>query len=168
MTGWLINISFLGVLRNHLKELGLSSNAGRSSIRFTTIATHRSMNLDEYLSQLLRQGYLDRQIAGEVSGAGRKRARGKVGGDVNNDAMDGNSGEVHEWRWGARAFCEVGEDDIARFIAEFMVREGAGSERGNMDDAEDEADEGRRKAKVGKLYKGVEKAAGGHLAGARD
>lgn len=163
-------ICFEGVLRNQLKELGLPSTPGRSPIHFTSISTHRSMKIDDYLSQLLRQGYLDRQIAGEVTGAGRKRARGKVGGDANNDGMGNNLGEMYEWRWGARAFCEVGEEDIAKFVAEFMVNHGAGAERGSADDGEEEEDanEGRRKSKIEKMYKGVEKAAGGSLAEIRD
>ncbi|KAF9448427.1 MAGE-domain-containing protein [Macrolepiota fuliginosa MF-IS2] len=158
------------VLRNQLKELGLPSTPGHSPIHFTTIFTHRSMKVDDYLSQLLRQGYLDRQIVGEVTGAGRKRARGKVGGDANNDGVGGNAGEMYEWRWGARALCEVGEEDIAKFVAEFMVDHGAGAERGGGDDGEEEeeANDGRRKARVQKMYKGVEKAAGGTLAEIRD
>jgi hypothetical protein len=123
------------------------------------------MKVDDYLSLLLRQGYLDRQIVGEVSGAGRKRARGKVGGDAHND-MGRLAGDIYEWRWGARAFCEVGETDIARFVAEFMANDGAGGEPG--DDEEDEGTEGRRKTKVEKMYMGVRKAAGGSLAEIRD
>jgi hypothetical protein len=124
------------------------------------------MKVDEYLSLLLRQGYLDRQIVGEVSGAGRKRARGKVGGDAHND-MGGPAGDMYEWRWGARAFCEVGETDIARFIAEFMVNNRTGEEPGDEEE-EEEGNEARRKTKVEKMYTGVQKAAGGGLAEIRD
>ncbi|XP_006456478.1 hypothetical protein AGABI2DRAFT_122375 [Agaricus bisporus var. bisporus H97] len=153
-------------LRGQLKELGLPSTAGRSPILFTTIATHRAMKVDDYLSLLLRQGYLDRQIVGEVSGAGRKRARGKVGGDAHND-MGMQAGDMYEWRWGARAFCEVGETDIAKFVAEFMVNYNTGGKAGDEEE-DDEGTEGRKKTKVEKMYMGVRKAAGGSLAAIRD
>lgn len=158
------------VLRAHLKELGLPSTAGRSPIHLTTISTHRSLKLDDYLSQLLRQNYLDRQVVGEVSGAGRKRARGKVGGgDGNNDGMVGGAAaDMYEWRWGARAFCEVGEKDIAKFVAEFMANHGAGAAGRDEGDDEDGAGEQRKKERVKKMYMGVEKAAGGTLAEIRD
>jgi hypothetical protein len=115
----------------------------------------------------VRQGYLDRQIVGEVGGAGRKRVRGKVGGDANNDGLGGGASDMYEWRWGARAFCEVGEEDIARFVAEFMVKHGAGAPKDDGDD-EDEEEADRMKEKVMRMYKGVEKAAGGSLAKVRD
>lgn len=163
---WRIEVYFVGALRGQLKELGLPSTAGRSPILFTTIATHRAMKVDDYLSLLLRQGYLDRQIVGEVSGAGRKRARGKVGGDAHND-MGMQAGDMYEWRWGARACCEVGETDIARFVAEFMVNYNTGEKAGDEDE-DDEGTEGRKKTKVEKMYMGVRKAAGGSLAAIRD
>lgn len=157
------------MLRIQLQELGLPSTLGPSPIHLTTISTCRSVKLDDYLSQLLRQNYLDRQVISEVSGASRKRARGKVGGkDGNGEDINGAAGDMYEWRWGARAFCEIGEKNIAKFVAEFMTSHGAGATGRNEEDGEDGAGEERRKEKVKKMYKGVEKASGGNLAEVRD
>jgi len=162
-------ILFTGVLRNQLKELGLASAFGPSPIHLTTISTCRSLKLDDYLSQLLRQNYLDRQVVGEYTGASRKRARGKVGGkDGNSEGINGAAGDMYEWKWGARALCEIGEKDVAMFMAEFMTSHGTGAEGWNEEDEEDGTGEERRKERMKKMYKGVEKAAGGNLAEVRD
>lgn len=154
------------ILRNQLKELGLASAFGPSPIHLTTISTCRSLKLDDYLSQLLRQNYLDRHVVGEYTGASRKRARGKVSGkDGNSEGINGAAGDMYEWKWGARALCEIGEKDVAMFMAEFMTSHGTGVEGWNEEDEEDGTGEDRRKER---MYKGVEKAAGGNLAKVRD
>ncbi|KIJ91541.1 hypothetical protein K443DRAFT_685927, partial [Laccaria amethystina LaAM-08-1] len=113
-------------LRTQLKRLRLLSTAGRSPVHFTTSSTHRSMSLDAYLTHLQQKGFLDRQQvddhAAKKKGAG-KRIRA-------TQAEDAEEGRTWEWRWGPRAACEVGEEGIAKFVAEFMV--------GNADADEDE------------------------------
>jgi hypothetical protein len=53
-------------------------------------------------------------------------------------------GRTWEWRWGPGAACEVGEEGITKFVAEFMV--------GNADAEEGNAAGGdRRRAGGGKL-----------------
>lgn len=161
-------------LRTQLKRLRLASTAGRSPVHFTTSSTHRSMSLDAYLTHLQQKGFLDRQQVGD--NAAKKKGAGKR--IRATQAEDAEEGRTWEWRWGPRAACEVGEEGIAKFVAEFMV--------GNADADEDEdAEEGnaaggarRRRAggaaaangreeKLQRMLAGVEKAAGGKLAECR-
>ncbi|KAH9054702.1 MAGE-domain-containing protein [Lactarius vividus] len=147
---------------------------------------HRTLTFDAYLTQLQRQGYLDRTRIG-AGGAAQKRRRGGVG------AMQAGSGGgegddvVWEWRWGPRAAAEIGEAAVARFVAEFMAerasRGGAGGGGGpgrgagggaGSDEGSDEEVGGRRarahreeaQKRLAALLKGVEHAAGGELADA--
>src|SRR6266702_1210005 len=149
---------------------------------------HRTLTFDAYLSQLQRQGYLDRARIG-ASGAAQKRRRG--GGAGATQAGGGGGGEendvVWEWRWGPRAAAEIGETAVARFVAEFMAERasrgsaggsgGPGGSAGGGAGSEDGSDEevgGRRarahreeaQKRLAALLKGVELAAGGDLAGA--
>jgi hypothetical protein len=146
-------------LRAHLKRLGLPLTG---MLSFDAQSTHRSMTVEQYLSTLIRHGYLDQQQAGEAAKA--KGKRGRVAANADDD-----SGATYEWRWGPRARSEVGEKGIAQFVAEFMVGDAD-------DDEDDEEEEGRRtkgrgaarkesaQDKLEKMLKGVEKAAGGQLA----
>ena len=74
--------------------------------------------MEQYLTLLVRQGYLDRLKTGSGapgSGAGAKRGRpsGRGGGE---------EGEFNlEWRWGERAQMEISEKGVCDFIVEFMV-----------------------------------------------
>jgi hypothetical protein len=119
----------------------------------------RCQNIDGYLSLLLKQGYLDRQQVGDLGakkgkpGAGSKRLR--------TQAEDREEGRTYEWRWGPRAFTEVGEEDIGKFIAEFMVSSEVDQEEGAAANAA--AARAKEQALVQKMYVGVEKAAGGKL-----
>ena len=148
-------------LRNHLKTLHLTSNPALQPVKLTATSTVRSMNLDGYLTNVLKQGYLDRQQVGgdpakkgKKSGAGAKRLR--------TQAEDLEEGRTYEWRWGPRAHVEVGEENVGRFIAEFMIESDA--------DADDEGAGGAAAARkrqediMKKMYGGIEKAAGGTLA----
>jgi hypothetical protein len=132
-------------------------------VTFNAQSTHKSMSVEQYLSMLIRQGYLDQQQAGEAAKKGKgKRGRANV---------DDDSGVTYEWRWGPRAQSEVGEKGIAQFVAEFMV-----GDAGDDDEDEEEDEAGRRGRGRGgarkesaqdmleKMLKGVERAAGGQLA----
>jgi hypothetical protein len=160
-------------LRTQLKCLRLLSTAGRSPVHFTTSSTHRSVSLDAYLTHLQQKGFLDRQQVGDH--ASKKKGAGKR--IRATQAEDAEDGRTWEWRWGPRAACEVSEEGIAKFVAEFMV--------GNADADEDEDTEGnaaggarRRRAggaaaangredKLKRMLVGVKKAAGEKLAKCR-
>jgi melanoma-associated antigen len=107
---------------------------------------------------------LDRQQVGDVGvkkggkpGVGSKRLR--------TQAEDREEGRTYEWRWGPRAFCEVGEEYIGKFIAEFMVSSEVDQEEEGRAAATSAAARAKEKALVEKMYVGVEKAAGGKLMG---
>ncbi|TFK63639.1 MAGE-domain-containing protein [Pluteus cervinus] len=147
-------------LRSYLKRLRLSST---SLIPLTSQSTHQSLNLDQYLTNLSRQNYLDCQQMGEG-----KRGKGKGSGVKRGRATQGggdDEGATYEWRWGSRAFSEVGEMGIAKFVAEFMV--------GYEDDSSDDEEGNSRarvrekraaaEAKMGRMMQGLERVAGGQL-----
>ncbi|KDR73080.1 hypothetical protein GALMADRAFT_158688 [Galerina marginata CBS 339.88] len=146
-------------LRHHLKTLHLPSNPAIHPIRHSASSTTRALNLDTYLSNLLKQGYLDRQqVGGDVGKKGKKAGAGVK--RLRTQAEDQEEGRIYEWRWGPRSFCEIGEEFSAKFVAEFMVgNEGEGEEEG--------AGAGRARARqqelMKKMYAGIEKAAGGKL-----
>jgi len=145
---------------------------------------HRTLTLDAYLSQLQRQGYLDRtRIGAGAGGTSQKRGRGRGGGATqqgggsgggdDNDAEHGSGG-------GARA-AEISEAAVARFVAEFMAERASGgggargsaagdgggdgevSDEGSTHTARVHREESQRR--LAALLKGVERAAGGDLAG---
>lgn len=152
-------------LRRFLKTLHLPSNPAVQPVRFNASSTVRAINIDIYLSNLLKHGYLDRQQVG--GDAARKGKKGGGSKRLRTQAEDLEEGIMYEWRWGPRAHCEVGEENIGKFVAEFMV-----------DGEVNEEEEGGRVAGRGgtatatrkqetilkKMYSGVEKAAGGKLA----
>jgi melanoma-associated antigen len=142
-------------------------------ISFTPQSTEKPQNVDAYLTHLIRQGYLDRQRAGDIKGAGAKRARSRA--IVTTQGDGGEEIGTWEWRWGNRSQSEVGEKGVAKFIAEFMV------ERLGGDDLDEDEDEGAGPSRKGKrkgkgkqtvnaekrmenMLIGIERAAGGNLA----
>ena len=128
------------------------------------------MSLDAYLAHLQQNGFLDRQQVGDH--AAEKKGTGKR--IMATQAEDAEQDRTWEWRWESRAACEVGEEGIAKFVAEFMD--------GNADADEHEHAEGNaaggagrsraggaaagngREDKLKRMLAGVEKAAGGKLA----
>jgi hypothetical protein len=154
---------YTGDLRRYLKTLRLPSKPNVKPIRFNTSSTVRSTNLDTYLSGLLKQGYLDRQQVGD---AARKGKKGGVGSKrLRTQAEDLEEGRAYEWRWGPRAHCEIGEENIGRFVAEFMVEREANEDRGGNTQGRGAAAAKKRQEEIlQKMYGGIEKAAGGKLA----
>ncbi|KAG1858529.1 MAGE-domain-containing protein [Suillus subluteus] len=152
-------------LRAHLKRLGLSSN---ESISMNTQSTHKSLPIDTYLGQLMKQGYIDRIKLGDTKAAGGKRGRAPAATQANQD-----ENQAFEWHWGHRSYSEIGEQAIATFVAEFMV------ERNRDNDGEDDDDDGKAARDRGKgraragdgggdkkvknVYGAIERAAGGNL-----
>ncbi|KZT64689.1 MAGE-domain-containing protein [Daedalea quercina L-15889] len=142
-------------LRQILKRLRLGSGAQMPlSARATAPLT-----IDQLLSSLVRQGYLDRQRVGEPGKGKGKRGRG--GASQANGNATGE--EQWEWRWGPRAFAEVGERAIGRFVAEFMVDMEVKATAGESDeDQEEGAGRGEEwRKRVERVYNGVERAAAG-------
>lgn len=74
--------------------------------------------MEQYLTLLIRQNYLDRLKTGSGAsgpGAGAKRGRPSARGE-------GEDGEFNlEWRWGERAQAEISERGVCEFMVEFMV-----------------------------------------------
>ena len=142
-------------LRTLLKRLRLPPSA---HIPQSSRATNTALSVDAYLTQLVRQGYLERTRTG--SGPKHGRAPGPT------QAAAGEDGEGWEWRWGARALCEVGEVAVARFVAEFMVDRPAAQD-GDGEDGEGEEggrDGAGRAKRLETMLKGIERgAAGGPL-----
>ena len=122
------------------------------------------MAIDAFLSDLVRRQYLDRS---RVGGAPGKRGRGAA-----SQAQNDNEGDAYEWRWGPRAFAEVGELGIARFVAEFMAERRAAPGVESSDDEEGDARARRARKKqreedsekkLQAMMRGIERAAGGEL-----
>jgi len=149
---------------------------------------HRTLILDAYLTQLHRQGYLDRThigaSGGGAGGTAQKRGRGGGRSATQQNGAGEDSDVAWEWRWGPRAMAEIGEAAVAHFVAEFMAERasrggrpggraatGDGDGDGEVSDEEGggirrertHGEEAQRKLAV--LLKGVERAAGAELTG---
>ncbi|KAI5891750.1 MAGE-domain-containing protein [Schizophyllum commune H4-8] len=138
--------SFSFDLRASLRRLNLDED-----VQMSGLATHEKVPIDTFLGHLARQGYIERTAVGEPSkkGKGAKRGRPTQGAD--------DEGAQYEWRWGARALCEVGERKVAQFVGEFMAG-GDGEE-----EEESEAAQAEMEARRDRIMKGIERAAGGAL-----
>ena len=91
---------------------------------------------------------------------GKKAKKGGGVKRLRTQAEDMDEGRTYEWRWGTRAFCEVGEEGVAKFVAEFMVAsDGDGDEEG----VGSAAARKKQQALADKMYAGIQKAAGGKL-----
>ncbi|KAG2002440.1 hypothetical protein CC2G_004632 [Coprinopsis cinerea AmutBmut pab1-1] len=164
-------------LRSYLKALHLPSTPARAPVHFTSSSPVHCLGTEEFLLNLARQNYIERRVVGES--AAKKVAGGKRGRPTQtqrNQDDDGGTREMYEWRWGPRAMCEVGEEAVARFVAEFMITS-EGDDDADEEDGEDARPaNGRRrggrqqpqrqskKDKIQKMFEGIEKAAGGKLA----
>jgi melanoma-associated antigen len=113
--------AILDELRAILKQLHLQPT---EFVYFDDKSTHQSLTVNAYLTQLARQGYLDYSKIGDAKSGG-KRTR-----VPNASQTRGEEGSNGEWRWGARAHGEVGEQGVARFVAEFMAERAADPEAG--------------------------------------
>ncbi|KAI0686462.1 MAGE family-domain-containing protein [Cytidiella melzeri] len=146
-----------GDLRRILKRLRIPLSA---DVPLNSRSTAQS-TIDAYLAQCARQGYLERHRVGQAKvGADKKRGRAPAG--TQRGAGGEDEGDTWEWKWGPRAMAEIGEADMARFVAEFMVDSSMMGEED--DDGEARAvNEARRKKKLETMMKGVERASGGDL-----
>ncbi|KAI0764243.1 MAGE family-domain-containing protein [Trametes elegans] len=150
-------------LRSILKRLQLPPSA---AVPLSSQAPTQQLPIDAYLSQLTRQGYLDRARVGGTGARGApKRARVSQHAAVAG-AQDDSVLAAYEWRWGPRAMAEVGERAVAQFVAEFMAVR-PGEDGGEEDAVGAPADAGTQK-RVNIIFKGIERAAaGGPLADVR-
>lgn len=102
------------MLRSHMKKLRLTST---TPIDVGTMNSPKKITLEQYLTLLIKQGYLDRVKVGNIAGQkGNKRPRGGAA------RPDGDEGSIDfEWRWGERAHAEISEQGISDFVVEFMT-----------------------------------------------
>lgn len=119
-------------------------------------STAANTTLEAFLGNAVRQGYLDLQRVGDVKGAQKKRGRATATQANGDDAV------ALEWRWGPRAMAEVGEHDVARFVADFMVERTRG-ETENDDDDDDAQESPEAKKMREAMMRGIDRAAGGDL-----
>jgi melanoma-associated antigen len=151
-------------LRAVLKQLRLTPN---ERIPLDNKSTNKAMQTNNYLTLLQKQGYLERSVIGEQK-AGGKRTRIPA---ATQGGADGNSEDVNniQWKWGGRAHSEVGEQGIAKFIAEFMVERMIESKEEGDGDDDDEGAQGKQKnddlqqKRLGVMMNGIQRAAGGDL-----
>lgn len=135
------------MLRSQLKRLHLPNGA---SVEAGNPAFAKKVSVEQYLTTLIRQNYLDRiQIGGGPTGAAKgKRMRGagmtKGGGD--NEDGDLN----YEWRWGERAHAEISEEAVCAFMVEFMT------ERSRPDGNAEEREE-KRQERLERVEKQMER-----------
>jgi hypothetical protein len=156
-----------GDLRSFLQRLRLQPS---TPVPSTCQSTQKATTLDMFLSSLVRQGYVERRVIGDP-----KAKKGAVGAKrVRSTQGEGEDlGTIWEWRWGPRAHSEIGEKNIAQFVAEFMVESEmrAGSD-GEQEEEEPQSRAGQRKKekkeqesmkRLELMLKGIMRAAGGPL-----
>jgi hypothetical protein len=127
-------------------------------------ATHRTLTIENFLSQAQRAGYLEQNRVGADGGAKKGGKRGRVAADGGDDNVQ------YEWSWGPRAHAEIGEQGIARFISEFMAEQYAKEEEEEEDSDGEEPGRARgavNQGKIATVLRGVETATGGALADVR-
>lgn len=122
----------------------------------------KPLTIDAYLTQLVKQSYLDKQKTSLASThGGQKRARG---GGIVSGADDGDTS--FEWKWGTRAIAEIGEEGIGTFVVDFMdgierERANNGEEDGTRGNSRQERE--RREKRQDKVLTAIGRAAGGGL-----
>ncbi|KAG9005554.1 hypothetical protein FRB90_010310 [Tulasnella sp. 427] len=128
-------------LKRQLKSFHLYFN---SKLPSPTYSSQDEKTLFEHLSDMIKQSYLDRvrvQVPGgtTVQGGARRKSR---------KAADEDEEGLFEWRWGSRAHAEIGEQNVAEFICEFMQRTWLDEQKQLL--GEDEGDEQPTTSRRGK------------------
>jgi len=108
-------------LRAILKQLHLQPT---EFVYFDEKSTHQSLTVNAYLAQLAKQGYIDYSKVGDAKSVG-KRSRVPNASQARGEEVSNG-----EWKWGPRAHGEVGEQGVARFVAEFMAERAGDPEAG--------------------------------------
>lgn len=126
---------------NHLKRLDLRLDSPLPLDPSAVRADKQTLN--SFLSQLIKQGYLEKtklanpiaaQSKGKASGSTQatqgtqrvratQRSQATQGGDAEETqgAVAGSGNADEEWRWGPRSFAEFGEQGIAEFMKDFYT-----------------------------------------------
>ncbi|KAG8994802.1 hypothetical protein FRB90_000339, partial [Tulasnella sp. 427] len=102
-------------LKRQLKSFHLYFN---STLPSPTYSSQDEKTLFEHLSDMIKQSYLDRvrvQVPGGTTVQGGTRRKSRKAADEDEEGL-------FEWRWGSRAHAEIGEQNVAEFICEFMQR----------------------------------------------
>ncbi|GAA5871565.1 hypothetical protein JCM16303_000794 [Sporobolomyces ruberrimus] len=134
----LVNGKVLGddQLISYLRRLNLMPG---TSIPLTLSSPHpESITLAAYLTLLTKQQYLERtKTAGgggaggatQTQGAGRSQAPSRTQRATAEGIQESGDPSV-EWRWGARAEAELGEEGVARFVQ--FIFENGNKEKGSQ------------------------------------
>lgn len=123
-------------LISYLRRLNLMPG---TSIPLTLSSPHpESITLAAYLTLLTKQQYLERtKTAGgggaggatQTQGAGRSQAPSRTQRATAEGIQESGDPSV-EWRWGARAEAELGEEGVARFVQ--FIFENGNKEKGSQ------------------------------------
>lgn len=178
-------------LRRLLKPLGLTPTA---EVPLPISTPRRRTKFQDFLTHLIKLGYLERQRAGAANPGGtqaKKRGRQSQAAPTGDEDEDGSG---VEWRWGSRAHAEIGEKAIAEFMVDFMVERAmrdaarALKRQGQSQAADDDEDGSEDEEGLGRvernerakdkaaleergrkmreaMMRDVERSAGGHLSG---
>lgn len=150
--------STLVQLRTYLKRLRLPMGSAFPSKETSQML--KPLTIDAYLTQLVKQNYLDKQKSSLASTQGaqkRVRSGGTVGGTDEGDAS-------FEWKWGTRAIAEIGEEGVGKFVVDFMddIERERANRRAEEEGARGNSRQERERWKD-KLFIAIGRAAGGGL-----
>ncbi|KIJ53414.1 hypothetical protein M422DRAFT_202312 [Sphaerobolus stellatus SS14] len=134
-------------LRTYLKRLRLPIGCTMPS---NTSQTTKSFTIETYLSQLTKQGYLDRQKIN--NGTQGPQKRGRTSAATLGEDSDAN----YEWKWGTRALAEIGEAGIRDFTVAFM--DGIDKNRRGEEGEEEPDEEETEKQAADRLKREQEKS----------
>lgn len=128
--------------------------------------------METFLTNLVKQGHLE---AVQLTAGGQaKPTQGMYQLGTLNPAISystvgkrgrGENPEEEanlEWRWGSRAFSEVGEQAIAEFVASFMANHAIRAAQGD-EDRPQEMNARKREKEYESYMKDITRAAGGKL-----
>ncbi|GAA6064509.1 hypothetical protein JCM10212_004870 [Sporobolomyces blumeae] len=160
----LVNGKVLGddQLVSYLRRLSLYPS---TPVPLTLSSPHpTTLPLAAYLTQLTKAQYLERSktsphpggatqlgagrpaATAAASGSTQRRARQSQGG-VGLDGQQEAGDPSIEWKWGARAEAEIGEEGVARFVQVIFEQGGREARRGGGGGGGDAGGEGRKKRK---------------------
>ena len=126
-------------LKNQLKQFHLHWTTKFPLPPYQSV---KEISLEDYLSQLVKQNYLDR-VRSELPGATASQNKGRRKSRLDDNGEEG----VFEWKWGTRAHAEMGEESIAQFMADFMHTRWLEEQRQIVQEEEEEEEAAARNKK---------------------
>ncbi|GAA5909197.1 MAGE domain-containing protein [Sporobolomyces salmoneus] len=161
----LVNGRVLGddQLISYLRRLSLTPG---SLLPLSLSSPHpSSLTLSTYLNTLVKQQYLERSKTAAAATGTQTQTQGRSQAAPSRTQRSTAEGGVQEsgdpsieWRWGARAESELGEEGVARFV-EFIFENGKTTGASNGEEGGE--GQGRKRGKTGeKFLKEVARAAG--------